>query len=66
MGVGISSDATGDAVFVGIINRINPVAIRELAPVVEIEAEILVKSVSTGLRIGMNVDVMIGSVVSMK
>jgi len=53
MEVIISSDATGSAEYTGIITRINPAA-TAVAPVVEFEAEVLVTSVSTGLRIGMN------------
>lgn len=53
MKVAISSDATGSAEYLGIINRINPAAI-SAAPVVEFEAEVLVISADTGLRIGMN------------
>jgi len=49
----ISSDATGDAVYRGIISRINPAA-AAFSSVVEFEAEVLVTSPNTGLRIGTN------------
>jgi len=52
MGVVISSDATGNAQYSGIISRINPAATSGM-PVAEFEAEVLVTSVDTGLRIGM-------------
>jgi len=53
MEVVITSNATGADEYTGIISRINPAA-TSFAPVVEFEAEILVTSVNTGLRIGMN------------
>jgi len=51
MEVFISSDATGDAVYTGIINRINPAA-TAFAPVAEFETEVLVTSNETALRVG--------------
>ena len=60
MEVTITSDATGDAVYTGIISRINPAA-TPLAPVVEFEAEITVTSPNTSLRIGTNARVKIVS-----
>jgi len=51
MEVQISSDATGEAVYTGIINRINPAA-TVFAPVTEFEVEVLVTSNYTSLRIG--------------
>jgi len=53
MEVTITSDATGNAVYTGVISRINPAATVG-APVVEFEAEITVTSVNTSLRIGTN------------
>ena len=53
MGVIITSDATGNAEYAGTISRINPAA-SAFAPVAEFEAEVLVTSPNTGLRIGMN------------
>ena len=53
MEVTITSDATGDVVYNGVISRINPAA-TPFAPVVEFEAEVVVTSVNTDLRIGMN------------
>ena len=53
MEVAITSYATGSAVYTGIINRINPAA-AAFAPVVEFEAEVLVTSADTSLRIGAN------------
>jgi len=53
MEVTITADATGDAVYEGIVSRINPAATPH-APVVEFEAEVAVTSVNTNLRIGMN------------
>jgi multidrug resistance efflux pump len=53
MAVGISSDATGDIEYEGIISRINPAATLSF-PVPEFEAEVLVTSPETRLRIGMN------------
>ena len=53
MEVFITSDATGNAVYTGIISRINPAA-TAFAPVVEFEADILVTSPNTNLRIGTN------------
>ena len=58
MEITITSDATGDAVYNGIISRINPAA-TPFAPVVEFEAEVAVTSVDTDLRIGMNTRLMI-------
>jgi len=52
MEVVIASDATGSAGYSGIISRINPAATSG-APVAEFEAEILVTSENTALRIGM-------------
>jgi len=49
----ITSPATGDAVYYGVITRINPAAIPH-SPVAEFEAEVAVVSVDTDLRIGMN------------
>ena len=54
MAVAISSDAAGSAVYTGVISRINPAA-AVAAPVVQFEAEVLVTSLDTSLRIGMNV-----------
>ena len=51
--VTITSHATGDAVYSGVISRISPAAIPN-SPVVEFEAEVEVVSVDTDLRIGMN------------
>ena len=53
MGVTITSDATGSAEYAGIISRINPAA-AAFAPVAEFEAEVLVISEDTNLRIGVN------------
>jgi len=53
MAVTITSDATGDAVYEGVISRISPAATPH-APVVEFEAEVTVTSANTDLRIGMN------------
>jgi RND family efflux transporter MFP subunit len=53
MNVTITSDATGNAEYTGVISRINPAA-SAFAPVVEFEAEILVTQGNTDLRIGMN------------
>jgi len=51
MGVAIMSDATGGAVYSGVISRINPAA-NALAPVPEFEAEVLVTCEGARLRIG--------------
>ena len=51
--VAITSYATGSAVYRGIITRINPTA-TAFAPAVEFEAEVLVTSPDTSLRIGTN------------
>ena len=53
MEVTITSDGAGSAEYTGIISRIHPVA-TAFSPVVEFEAEVLVISENTGLRIGMN------------
>jgi len=53
MEVIITSDAIGAAEYRGIINRISPAASPN-SPIVEFEAEILVTSPNTSLRIGMN------------
>jgi multidrug resistance efflux pump len=53
MEVSITSDATGDSVYSGVISRINPAA-NAFSPVVEFETEITVTSPNTGLRLGMN------------
>jgi len=53
MGVTITSDATGSAEYAGVISRINPAAMT-FAPVAEFEAEVLVTSEDTSLRIGVN------------
>ena len=53
MDVSITSDATGSAEYTGVINRINPAAMTGV-PVAQFEAEVLVTSVNTSLRIGMN------------
>ena len=53
MEVSISSYGTGDDIFNGIINRINPAAMSN-SPVTQFEAEVLVTSENTDLRIGMN------------
>ena len=53
MEVTITSDAAGSAEYTGVISRINPAAAAS-SPVVEFEAEVLVTSVDTALRIGMN------------
>ena len=53
MEVTITSDATGDAVYTGIISRINPVATAD-SPVVEFETEVTVTSADANLRIGTN------------
>ena len=53
MAVIITSNATGNAEYAGIISRINPAA-AAAAPIVEFEAEVTVTSAETGLRIGMN------------
>ncbi|MCL2420368.1 MAG: HlyD family efflux transporter periplasmic adaptor subunit [Defluviitaleaceae bacterium] len=53
MEVTITSDATGSAEYTGIISRINPAATAN-SPIVEFEAEVLVTSEDTDLRIGMN------------
>ena len=49
----ITSPSTGDMVHNGVINRINPSA-RLDSPVTEFEAEVIVTSQNTGLRIGAN------------
>ena len=59
MEVLIISDATG-RVETGVINRINPAALPH-SPVVEFEAEILVTSEDSDLRIGMNTRVVLDS-----
>ncbi|MCL2233479.1 MAG: efflux RND transporter periplasmic adaptor subunit [Treponema sp.] len=53
MEVTITSDATGSAEYSGVITRINPAAMTG-APVAQFEAEVLVTSADTSLRIGMN------------
>ncbi|MCL2380326.1 MAG: efflux RND transporter periplasmic adaptor subunit [Treponema sp.] len=53
MEVTIVPEAAGSAEYSGVITRINPAA-RSFAPVVEFEAEVLVTSERTSLRIGMN------------
>jgi multidrug resistance efflux pump len=53
MEVAITSDATGNAVYAGVISRINPAAAISVS-VVEIEVEVTVTSQNTGLRIGTN------------
>jgi multidrug resistance efflux pump len=53
MEVAITSDATGSAVYTGVISRINPAAVIS-ASVVEFEVEVVVTSHDTGLRIGTN------------
>jgi len=58
MEVTITSDATGSAEYTGVISRINPAAMTG-APVAQFEAEVLVTSVNTSLRIGMNTRVRI-------
>ena len=58
MEVAITSDATGSAEYAGVINRINPAAMAG-APVAQFEAEVLVTSPNTSLRIGMNTRVTI-------
>ena len=58
MEVQITSDATGSAVYTGIITRINPAA-DPFSPVVEFEAEVAVTSQETNLRIGMNARLML-------
>ena len=57
MEVTITSDATGNNVHKGIINRISPAAVQSPSPIVEFEVEVDVVSENTGLRIGMNVRV---------
>ncbi|MCL2564443.1 MAG: HlyD family secretion protein [Defluviitaleaceae bacterium] len=59
MEVTITSDGTGNAEYIGVISRINPAA-NPAAPIVEFEAEVLVTSVDTNLRIGMTARVDIG------
>jgi len=51
MGVTITSEVTGGAVYAGIISRINPAAV-EGSQVVEFEVEIDIVSFETSLRIG--------------
>jgi len=51
MEVSITSDATGNTIYTGVIKRINPAAAAS-ASIVEFEAEIEITSVDTGLRIG--------------
>jgi len=51
--VAITSYATGNAVYRGVITRINPAA-TPFAPIVEFEVEVLVTSPDTSLRIGTN------------
>ena len=51
MEVTITSDATGNAEYAGVINRIHPTA-TAIASVAEFEAEVLVTSEDTSLRIG--------------
>ena len=58
--VKITSDGTGDAVYSGVITRINPAADAH-APVAEFEAEVGITSVGTGLRVGMNARVSVAS-----
>jgi multidrug resistance efflux pump len=53
MEVSITSDATGNAVYTGVINRINPAATIS-ASVIELEVEVIVTSQDTRLRIGTN------------
>ena len=53
MEVMITSDATGSAVYTGEITRINPAA-SPFSPVVEFEAEVVVLSADTELRVGLN------------
>ena len=53
MEVTITSDATGNAEYAGIISRINPAAMA-FAPIAEFEAEVLITSRNTNLRIGAN------------
>ena len=53
MEVAISSDATGNAEYSGVISRVNP-AVKALASAAGFEAEVLVTSPNTGLRIGTN------------
>jgi RND family efflux transporter MFP subunit len=53
MEVSITPIAAGSAGYAGVISRINPAAMAH-SPVVEFEAEVLVTSVDTSLRIGMN------------
>jgi len=53
MEVAIAPIAAGSAEYTGVISRINPAATAH-APVVEFEAEVLVTSEDTSLRIGMN------------
>ena len=56
MSVIITSSATGNAEYTGIINRINPAA-SVVGSFVVIEAEVLVTSDNTDLRIGTNVNI---------
>jgi len=53
MEVSITPIAAGSAEYAGVISRINPAAMAH-SPVVEFETEVLVTSVDTSLRIGMN------------
>jgi len=53
MEVAITPIAAGSSEYTGVISRINPAATAH-APVVEFEAEVLVTSADTSLRIGMN------------
>jgi multidrug resistance efflux pump len=53
MDVTITSDATGNSVYTGVISRINPSATMS-ASVVEFEVEVIVTSLNPGLRIGTN------------
>jgi len=53
MEVTIIPDAMGNVEYVGVINRINPAA-SPFSQIVEFEAEVLVASQNTDLRIGMN------------
>lgn len=53
MEVSIIPDAMSGVEYVGVINRINPAA-SPFSQIVEFEAEVLVSSQSTNLRIGMN------------
>jgi len=59
MEVRITSDATSGAVYAGVINRINPAAIAG-SPVVEFEAEVIIKSAASDLRIGATAWVEVG------